>query len=133
MIRVIIADDHALVRRTLRMLLEKTEDIEIIEEAKDGREAVKLAERLVPDVLVMDIVMPFLDGIQASEQICHLSLATQVVIVSTHSDETLVQQAFKKGAKGYVLKKAVVKELALAVRAAYQGQTYFSQSLTGLH
>ena len=126
MVRVIVADDHHLVRQGIRMLLERADDIEVIGEAEDGLEAVELAERLTPDVLVMDISMPRLNGTQATERIRALHLATQVVILSMHADETIVRQALRRGARGYVLKRAVGEELLLAVRAASQGDTYLS-------
>jgi DNA-binding NarL/FixJ family response regulator len=132
MIRVILADDHHLVRKGIRALLEKSEDIKVVGEAEDGLEAVELAERLVPDVLVMDIAMPRLNGIQATERIRTRQLATQVVILSMHSDETLVRQALRNGAKGYLLKRSVTEELLLAVRAASQGEIYLSPAISGI-
>jgi len=130
MIRVILADDHHLVRKGIRALLEKSDDIEVIGEAEDGLEAVELAERLVPDVLVMDIAMPRLNGIQATERIHTSQLATQVVILSMHSDETLVRQALRNGAKGYLLKRSVTEELLLAVRAASRGEIFLSPAIS---
>ena len=132
MIRVIIADDHNIVRRSLRMLLEKADDIEVIDEARDGQEVIELVERLVPDVVVMDIVMPHLNGIQATQQVCRLGLATQVVILSIYCDETMVQQALQNGARGYVLKDSTVKELPMAVRAMKQGKIYLSPTISEL-
>jgi RNA polymerase sigma factor (sigma-70 family) len=131
MIRVILADDHHLVRKGIRALLEKSEDIEVVGEAEDGLEAVELAERLAPDVLVMDIAMPRMNGIQATERIC-ATLATRVVILSMHSDETLVKYALRSGAKGYLLKRSVTEELLLAVRAANQGEIYLSPAISGV-
>ena len=131
MIRVIVADDHHLVRQGIRMLLEKADDIEVVGEAEDGQEAVEMAERLTPDVLVMDISMPRLNGTQATERIHSRGLATQVVILSMHADETIVRQALRYGAKGYVLKRAVAEELLLAVRAANLGDTYLSPPIAG--
>ena len=131
MIRVIVADDHHLVRQGIRMLLEKADDIEVVGEAEDGQEAVEMAERLTPDVLVMDISMPRLNGTQATERIHSRGLATQVVILSMHADETIVRQALRYGAKGYVLKRAVAEELLLAVRAANLGNTYLSPPIAG--
>ncbi|GIK41744.1 MAG: DNA-binding response regulator [Chloroflexota bacterium] len=130
MIRVILADDHHLVRQGIRSLLEKTGDIEILAEAENGQEAVKLAERLAPDVLVMDIAMPRLNGIQAAEQIRSLGLATQVVILSMYSDETLVRHALRAGVRGYLLKRSVVEELLLALRAAMRGEIYLSPAVS---
>ena len=126
MIRVIVADDHHLVRQGIRMLLEKAEDIEVVGEAEDGLEAVEMAERLGPGVVVMDVSMPRLNGVQATELIVSRLDATRVVILSMHADETIVRQALRKGAKAYVLKRAVGDELLLAVRAANRGETYLS-------
>ena len=131
MIRVVVADDHHLVRQGIRMLLEKANDIEVVGEAQDGQEAVEMAERLTPNVLVMDISMPRLNGTQATERIHSRGLATQVVILSMHADETIVRQALRFGAKGYVLKRAVAEELLLAVRAANLGDTYLSPPIAG--
>ncbi len=131
MIRVVVADDHHLVRQGIRMLLEKADDIEVVGEAEDGQEAVEMAGRLTPNVLVMDISMPRLNGTQATEWIHSRGLATQVVILSMHADETIVRQALRYGAKGYVLKRAVAEELLLAVRAANLGDTYLSPPIAG--
>ncbi len=131
MVRVIVADDHHLVRQGIRMLLEKADDIEVIGEAEDGLEAVELAERLTPDVVVMDVSMPRLNGVQATELIRARLPATQVVVLSMHSDETTVRQALRRGAKAYVLKRSVGEELLLAVRAASRGETYLSPPIAG--
>jgi DNA-binding NarL/FixJ family response regulator len=130
MIRVIIADDHNLMRRTIRALLEKANDIKVIAEAKNGYEAINLVEHMRPDVLVMDITMPFLNGIRATERICCLKPATQVVILSLHGDEAVVQQAVRNGVRGYVLKRSATAELLPAVRAAKQGQPYLSSAIS---
>ena len=97
-IRVIVADDHHLVRQGIRALLEKADDIEVVGEAADGQEAVELVERLVPDVLVMDMAMPRLSGNQAIGRVRALGVATQVVILSMYSDENLVRQTLRNGA-----------------------------------
>ncbi len=130
MISVILADDHHLVRHGIRSLLEKADDIEIIGEAENGHEAVLMTERLGPDVLVMDISMPRLTGIQAAEQIRTLGLKTQIVILSMHSDETLVRQALRSGVRGYLLKRSVMEELLLAIRAAKRGEIYLSPAIS---
>ena len=130
MIRVIVADDHHLVRQGIRALLERTDDIEVVGEAADGQEAVELVQRLAPDVLVMDIAMPRLNGTQAAERVRALGAATQVVILSMHSDETLVRQTLRRGARGYLLKRSVTEELLLAVRAAHRGETYLSPAIS---
>ncbi|HMQ51890.1 MAG TPA: response regulator transcription factor [Anaerolineae bacterium] len=130
MIRVILADDHHLVRQGIRSLLEKVSDVEIIAEAENGQEALNLTRNLTPDVLVIDINMPRLNGIQAAEQIRSLGLASQIVILSMYSDETLVRQALQSGVRGYILKRSVMEELLLAVRAAYRGELFLSPSVS---
>lgn len=130
MIRVILADDHHLVRQGIRSLLEKADDIEVVAEAENGYEAIQLAEKFKPDVLVMDVAMPRLNGIQAAEQIVSLGLKTQVVILSMHSDETLVRQALQNRVKGYLLKNSVVTELLVATRAAQRGEIYLSPAIS---
>lgn len=131
MIRVLIAEDHHLVRQGIRALLEKAGDMEIVGEAQDGQDAIEKAERLAPDVVVMDLSMPRLNGNQATERIRALRLPTQVVILSMYSDETLVRQALRAGARGYLLKHSVAEELLLAVRAACRGETYLSSAVSG--
>jgi len=129
MIRVIVADDHHLVRQGICALLEKADDIKVVGEAADGHEAIELVERLVPDVLVMDIAMPRLDGVQATERVRTLDVATQVVILSMYADKTLVRRVLQSGARGYLLKRSVMEELLLAVRAASQGETYLNPEI----
>jgi DNA-binding NarL/FixJ family response regulator len=132
MIRVVVADDHHIVRKGIRGLLEKTDDIEVVGEAQDGQEAIELTERLIPDVLLIDIAMPRLNGIQATERIRDMGSATQVVILSVHSSRLLVRQALTSGARGYLLKKSVLEELLLAVRAAKDHETYLSPAISGV-
>jgi DNA-binding NarL/FixJ family response regulator len=129
-IRVIVADDHHLVRQGIRALLERADDIEVVGEAADGQEAIELVQHLNPDVLVVDIAMPRLDGTQATERVRALGVATQVVILSMHSDETLVRQTLRSGARGYLLKQSVTEELLLAVRAAVRGEIYLSPAIS---
>jgi len=131
MIRVAIADDHHLVRQGIRALLEKAGDIEVIAEAADGQEAVALVERLLPDVLVIDIAMPHLNGLEAVGRIRSAGVKTRVLILSMYSDDTLVRQALRNGAKGYLLKRAVSDELLLAVRAVSRGDTFLSPEVAG--
>ena len=130
MIRVIIADDHNLVRQGLRALLAQTGEIEVIGEAATGQEAIDQTEKLQPDVIVMDLSMPRMDGVQAAERILGLDIPAQVVIVSAHSDTTIVQQLLRRGVKGYLLKDAVTEELLLAVRSASQGKVYLSPTIS---
>ncbi len=130
MVRVVIADDHHLVRQGIRALLEKADDIEVVGEAADGHEAIKLVERSVPDVLVIDLSMPRLDGLQATERVRALRAPTQVVVLSMHCDGTLVRQALQSGARGYLLKRSVTEELLLSVRAASRGEVYLSPAIS---
>ena len=130
MIRVIIAEDHNLVRQGLRALLEQTGEIEVIGEAATGQEAIEQTEKLQPDVVVMDLSMPRMDGAQAAQRIIALDTPTQVVVVSMHADTTMVQQLLRRGVKGYLLKDAVMEELLLAVRSASQGKVYLSPTIS---
>lgn len=132
MIRVMIADDHVLVRHSLRALLEQAQDVEVVGEAADGSEAVALARALQPDVVVMDVAMPQLDGIKATERIRDLNLPTQVLILSIYADSILVEQALRKGARGYLLKRAASEELLPAIHQVQNGEIYLGRSLTGL-
>lgn len=124
MIRVILADDHHLVRQGICALLEKMGDVEVIAQADNGRQVLTLAEQFKPEVLIVDIAMPQLNGIQVAEQIKTLGLNIKVIILSMHADEMLVRQALKFGVRGYLLKRSVSEELALAVRAAMHDEIY---------
>ncbi len=126
MIKVLIADDHHLVRNGLVALLKNMEEVEVVGEASNGLEAVAMAAELRPDVVVMDIAMPRLDGTQAARQIISSADAPAVVMLSVHSDPVLIQQLIRSGVKGYLLKKSAPEELALAVRSASQRELYLS-------
>lgn len=130
MIRVIIAEDHHLVRQGIRALIENINDIDVIGEASTGQEAIDLVEELTPEVIVMDISMPRLDGAQATERILSMDIPTQVVILSMHSDAILAQQLLNEGVKGYLLKESISEELALAIRSASKGQVYLSPAIS---
>ncbi len=132
MIRVIIADDHQLVRQGFQALLARTKDIQVIAEARDGKEAVELVQRHSPDVIVMDLNMPGLGGLKAAEQIHASGSQAQVLILSMYSDESLVRDALRHGAKGYLLKHNSYTELVTAIRAVDQGRTYFSPDIVTL-
>jgi DNA-binding NarL/FixJ family response regulator len=131
MIRVIIADDHHLVRQGLIALLNGADDISVIGEASTGDEAVSLVESLQPEVVVMDVSMPRLDGRQATERIKALNLATEIVILSMHADVMLVKQLLQCGVRGYLLKRSVSDELLLAIRSASRGEVYLSPAISG--
>ena len=132
MIRVILAEDHHLVRQGIHSLLEAAQDIVVVAEAENGQEAVNLVRELKPDVLVTDINMPRLNGIQAAEQIRELGLATRVVILSMHADPILVRQALRHGVKGYLLKHSLTDELLVGVRAAARGETFLCPGVSDL-
>jgi DNA-binding NarL/FixJ family response regulator len=129
MIRIILADDHHLVRQGVRALLDKVNDIHVVAEASNGQEAVELADKLQPEVVVMDISMPRLDGVQATQHILSLTTPPAVVILSVHSDSILAQQLLHQGVKGYLLKKSAAEELPLAIRSASQGELYLSPAI----
>ncbi|MCL4265595.1 MAG: response regulator transcription factor [Anaerolineae bacterium] len=130
MIRVIIAEDHNLVRQGIRALLEQSGDVQVVAEAATGQEAVQLTEQHKPDVVVMDLSMPRLDGAQAAERIVDMKLPTQVIILSMYADTTMVQQLLRRGVKGYLLKDAVTEELLLAVRSVSQGKMFLSPTIS---
>ncbi len=126
MIRVVIADDHTLVREGIRAILEKAKDIQVVGEASDGQEALELTENLLPDVLLVDIAMPRLSGIETIHRLKRIQSKTRAVVLSVYSDETIVRQALQAGARGYLIKRSVSEELLLAIRAASQGYGYLS-------
>lgn len=129
MIKVVIADDHNLFRQSIKSLLETTDDIEVVGEASDGQETLKLIQRKRPDVALLDIAMPLLNGIEATHRIQSLDVGTRVVILSMYSDEDMVRQALKNGAKGYLLKRSLVEELLIAIRSASIDEVYLSPSV----
>jgi len=130
MIRVVVADDHYLVRRGVRALLDNAEDIEVVAEAENGAQVIELARRHRPDVVVMDISMPEMDGVRATEEVCKLDNQNiRVVILSMYANVDLVEQALKKGAIGYLLKRSTTAELVQAVRAAKDGKSFISPAI----
>jgi DNA-binding NarL/FixJ family response regulator len=130
-ITVLLADDHALVRRGFRRMLEDDQSIAVVGEASDGQEAVRLAERLKPRVVVMDCAMPGMSGLAATRQILQEAPATVVLMLSMHSEATLVTQALDAGARGYILKNALDLDLAAVVKRAAAGETVVDPSLLG--
>jgi two-component system, NarL family, response regulator NreC len=129
-ITVLLADDHTMVRKGLRTLLDAEVDIQVIGEAEDGREAVDKANELRPDVVVMDITMPGLNGLEATRQIRRQLPQIQVVMLTMHTSEEYVLQVLRAGATGYVVKRAAPSELISAVRAAHQGESFLSPSVS---
>lgn len=129
-ITVMLADDHAVVRDGLRLVLEAREDMEVVADVPNGREAVRQTELLKPDVLVMDISMPELNGIEATRQIRERFKRTAVVILSMHATSEHIYQALQAGATGYLLKDSAGKEVVEAVTAAAQGKRYLSRRIT---
>lgn len=125
-IRVLVADDHALVRAGIRALLQALPDIEVVAEAGDGREILPLIETHHPDVVLMDIAMPGMNGLEAAARVARDCPAVRVVILSMHASEEYVLQALRAGAGGYLLKDAATPELELAIRAVARGETYLS-------
>ncbi len=128
-IRVLLADDHGVVRKGLRYLLQKSPEMKVVGEAADGREAVAMAEELNPDVVVMDIAMPQLNGIDATAQIVKKNPRTGVIMLSMYSDETYLVRALGVGAKGYLLKDSTESDLVRAVQAVSQGRPFFSPTI----
>jgi DNA-binding NarL/FixJ family response regulator len=129
-IRILLADDHNILREGLRSLLERQPGMVVVGEASEGRETVKLAEEHRPDVVVMDIAMPNLNGIEATRRILERHLGTGVVILSMHHDESYVIRALKAGARGYLLKDSMKGDLIGAIRAVAAGRSFFSPRIS---
>ena len=123
-IRILIADDHAIMREGVRALLEIHEDMEVIGEASDGREAIAQVSELTPDIILLDISMPFMDGLEATRRIRKANPNTNVLILTQHEDKEYVLSAVKAGAAGCISKKAVSSELVSAIRAIYRGGSF---------
>jgi DNA-binding NarL/FixJ family response regulator len=122
-ITVLLVDDHALVRRGFRRMLEDDETLAVVGEASDGAEGVKLATQLRPDVIVMDCQMPVMNGLEATRKIVNANTGAAILMLSMHSEDTLVKQALEAGARGYVLKEALNLDLAGAIKSVAAGQT----------
>lgn len=128
-IKVLLADDHTVVRQGLRALLAAEGDIEIVGEAENGRQAVQIVRELMPDVAVIDIAMPVLNGLEATRQIMQASASTKVLILSSYSDDEYVEQLTDAGAVGYLVKQTAADELLKAIREAHKGNAFFSPSI----
>ncbi len=130
MIRILLADDHALVRQGFRMILEAQPDMEIVGQAGNGREAVELAEKLRPDVVIMDVAMPELNGIEATRRLGASLPRTRVLALSMHKDSMYVREILRAGARGYLLKDSGDADLVAAVRAVAKGEGYLSPGVS---
>jgi DNA-binding NarL/FixJ family response regulator len=128
-IKVLLAEDHVIVRKGIRTLLEKDEEIQIVAEAQDGNEALAKAEQLNPDVVVMDITMPLLNGLEATRRIKKYCPDVKVLILTMHTAEEYIFQLLRAGASGYVLKHAAPEELLFAIKAVHRGDTFLSPSI----
>ena len=129
-IRVLLADDHALVRKGFHMILAAEADMEVVGEAANGRDAVELATKLRPDVIVMDVAMPELNGIEATRRLAESAPRTRVLGLSMHKDSAYVREILRAGARGYLLKDAFDRDLVAAVRAVASGEGYLSPAVS---
>src|SRR5580704_14534091 len=129
-IRILLADDHTIIRSGLRLLLEQQPDFKVVAEASDGRQAVQLVAKHHPNVVVLDIGMPELNGIEATRQIVAQDPHPDVVILSMHSDESYVLRALKAGARAYILKNSAEADLIRAVRTVAEGKSFFSPAIS---
>ena len=131
-IRVVLAEDHTLVRQGFRRILEDSSGIEVVGEASTGLAAIELSKKLKPDVVVMDLAMPELSGLEATEEILKVLPETKILILSMYSNDAYMRKAFKLGARGYVLKNAIEVDLTRAVRALADGDTYMSPGISNV-
>jgi DNA-binding NarL/FixJ family response regulator len=128
-ITVLLADDNRIVRTEFRKILELEDDLEVVGEAKNGREAVVMVKKLCPEIILMDVAMPVLNGLQATRQILKASPATKILMFSAHSDEVYVEAAINSGAIGYLIKQTSVDTVCQAIREVHKGNTFFSPSI----
>jgi len=131
-VRILIADDHKIVRDGLRTLIDSEEGMEVVAEAEDGRSAVQLSGKLSPDVVIMDIAMPDMNGIDATRQILRSNTRTRVIALSMYSDRRFVSGMLEAGASGYLLKDCAFEELVRAIRSVMADQTYLSPTIAGI-
>jgi DNA-binding NarL/FixJ family response regulator len=129
-LRVLIADDHGVVRKGLRLLLEQYSELEVVGEAVNGRDVIKLAAELRPQVILMDVAMPLLNGIEAAEQIRKVNSNIGIIMLTMHADEGYVLRALNAGVKGYLLKESAEDDLLRAVQTVSQGKPFFSPAIT---
>src|SRR5215471_498019 len=128
--RILLCDDHAVVRQGFKALLGAQADMEVVGEAANGREAVELAEQLRPDIIVMDVAMPELNGIEATRRLVAANTHTKVIALSMHKDSVYVREILRAGARGYLLKDSGAGDLVTAVRAIAQGEGYLSPAVS---
>jgi len=128
--RIVVADDHDVVRKGLTFLLERINQTEVVGEAKDGRQAVDLVEKLIPGIVIMDVAMPLLNGIDAAVQILKRCPETAVILISMHADEDYVIRGLNAGVKGYILKESVERDLPLALEAVSKRRHFFSSAIS---
>ena len=131
-VRILLADDHAVLRAGLRMLLNAEADMEVVGEAEDGQQVQEQAQRLKPDVILLDLTMPGMDGLTVLPQLKRIVSQTRILILTMHEDEAYLRQALQNGASGYLLKKAVDTELLAAIRAVMRGEIYIHPAMTKL-
>jgi two-component system response regulator NreC len=129
-LRVLIADDHGVLRAGLRALLKTEEDLQVVDEAADGDTALRLASRLRPDIVLLDLSMPGPGGIEVTRKLKEMLPATRVLILTVHEDETLLREALNAGASGYIIKRAVESELINAIHAVSRGEIYVHPAMT---
>jgi DNA-binding NarL/FixJ family response regulator len=129
-ITVLLAEDHTIVREGFRKMLELEDDLEVVGEAKDGRQAVAMVKKLRPDVVLMDIAMPLLNGLEATRQVLKVFPATKVLILSAHNDDAYVKNATEAGAVGFLIKQTSSHEVCRAIREIQNGKTFFSPSVS---
>jgi len=129
-IKVLVADDHTIVRQGLLALLNEQPDIEVVAEAEDGRDALKKCEKLAPDIVILDVGMPRLNGLEAARQIKKQNQAVKILMLTMHSDEEYIFETLRSGASGYLLKDAAATELITAIHSIYSGQSYLSPSVS---
>jgi DNA-binding NarL/FixJ family response regulator len=129
-IKVILVDDHSLVRAGIRSLIQNISGVEVIAEANNGRDAIRLIDELIPDLVLLDIAMPELNGLEVISRISKDNTDTKIIILSMHTNEEYVVQALKSGAAGYLLKDSAPNELEIAVNAVMRGETYLSPAIS---
>jgi len=130
-LRILIAEDHGLMRAGMKLLVEAQEDMEVVGEAGDGRAAIELAKRLHPDVVLMDISMPELNGLQASAELKRIAPDLKILTVTRHTDDAYLQELLRAGVSGYVLKQSAPTDLIVAIRAVASGKVYLDPKITG--